>query len=69
MFFLSFNIFIPPWVNLSLSNPLVCRYNHWALASPWILGVNPRDAIMPEDGDDGFFPTSGNEMVSQKILF
>ena len=22
---------------------------------------------MPEDGDDGFFPTSGNDMVSRKI--
>ncbi|XP_018471146.2 probable helicase MAGATAMA 3 [Raphanus sativus] len=43
------------------------KYNHWALASPWILGVNPRDAIMPEDGDDGFFPTSGNEMKPEVV--
>ncbi|CAH8316930.1 unnamed protein product [Eruca vesicaria subsp. sativa] len=43
------------------------KYNHWALASPWILGVNPRDDIMPEDGDDGFFPTSGNEMKPEVV--
>ncbi|KAL0727825.1 hypothetical protein Bca4012_023918 [Brassica carinata] len=43
------------------------KYNHWALASPWILGVNPRDAIMPEDGDDGFFPTSGNDMKPEVV--
>lgn len=39
------------------------RYNQWAKASPWLSGLNPRDMIMPVDGDDGFFPTSGNEMV------
>ncbi|XP_013606038.1 probable helicase MAGATAMA 3 isoform X1 [Brassica napus] len=43
------------------------KYSHWALASPWILGVNPRDAIMPEDGDDGFFPTSGNDMKPEVV--
>ncbi|KAF8115211.1 hypothetical protein N665_0029s0054 [Sinapis alba] len=43
------------------------KYNHWARASPWILSVNPRDAIMPEDGDDGFFPTSGNEMKPEVV--
>jgi len=31
-------------------------------ASPWLLGANPRDLIMPVDGDDGFYPT-GNELV------
>jgi hypothetical protein len=31
-------------------------------ASPWLHGVNPRDLIMPVDGDDGFYPT-GNELV------
>ncbi|KAG7542768.1 P-loop containing nucleoside triphosphate hydrolase [Arabidopsis thaliana x Arabidopsis arenosa] len=43
------------------------KYNHWGRASPWILGVNPRDAIMPEDGDDGFFPTSGNELKPEVV--
>ncbi|CAG7911959.1 unnamed protein product [Brassica rapa] len=41
--------------------------NHWAQASPWMLNVNPRDAIMPEDGDDGFFPTSGNDMKPEVV--
>ncbi|KAL0648656.1 hypothetical protein Bca4012_046947 [Brassica carinata] len=41
--------------------------NHWAQASPWVLSVNPRDAIMPEDGDDGFFPTSGNDMKPEVV--
>ncbi|KAF3504992.1 hypothetical protein F2Q69_00045549 [Brassica cretica] len=41
--------------------------NHWAQASPWMLSVNPRDAIMPEDGDDGFFPTSGNDMKPEVV--
>jgi hypothetical protein len=31
-------------------------------ASPWLIGANPRDLIMPVDGDDGFYPT-GNELV------
>ncbi|AQK62916.1 putative helicase MAGATAMA 3 [Zea mays] len=35
---------------------------HWIKASPWLLGANPRDLIMPVDGDDGFYPT-GNELV------
>ncbi len=39
------------------------RYKHWERASPWLVGANPRDLVMPVDGDDGFFPTSGNEMV------
>lgn len=40
------------------------RFNHWTMASPWLSGINPRDLIMPEDGDDGYFPTSGNELVN-----
>lgn len=40
------------------------RYRHWRLASPWLVGTNPRDSLMPKDGDDGFFPTTGNELVS-----
>ncbi|KAG2262620.1 hypothetical protein Bca52824_069699 [Brassica carinata] len=43
--------------------------NHWAQASPWVLSVNPRDAIMPEDGDDGLFPTSGNDMVRGRRFY
>ncbi|CAO2840402.1 unnamed protein product [Amaranthus hypochondriacus] len=34
---------------------------HWRLASP-LTGVNPRDANMPVNGDDGYFPTTGNEL-------
>ncbi|KFK23045.1 hypothetical protein AALP_AAs62140U000200 [Arabis alpina] len=43
------------------------KYNHWGRASPWIFGINPRDAIMPEDGDDGFFPTSGNDLKPEVV--
>ncbi|OMO92078.1 putative helicase MAGATAMA 3 [Corchorus olitorius] len=39
------------------------KYKHWGQASPWLMGFNPRDLIMPIDGDDGFFPTTGNELV------
>ena len=31
-------------------------------------GTNPRDKIMPKDGDDGYFPTTGNELVSFCLL-
>lgn len=40
------------------------RHRHWRLASPWLHSINPRDSLMPKDGDDGFFPTTGNELVS-----
>ena len=42
-----------------------CRFNHWGRASPWLSSSNPRDDIMPIDGDDGFYPTTGNELVSK----
>ncbi|KAG6742686.1 hypothetical protein POTOM_053608 [Populus tomentosa] len=42
-------------------------YNHWARASPWWTGNNPRDKNMPKDGDDGFFPTSGNDFKPEVI--
>lgn len=38
------------------------RLTNWLKASPWLLGTNPRDMILPIDGDDGFYPT-GNELV------
>lgn len=44
------------------------RYNHWAQASPWLSCSNPRDIIMPKDGDDGYFPTTGNDLVSYNLL-
>jgi hypothetical protein len=44
------------------------RHAHWMKASPWLIGVNPRDLIMPVDGDDGFYPT-GNELVSFCALY
>lgn len=45
------------------------RMNHWLKASPWLTGINPRDAKMPKDGDDGFFPTTGNDLVSSVFSF
>lgn len=39
------------------------RSKHWIKASPWLSGRNPREQIMPVDGDDGVFPTTGNELV------
>lgn len=43
------------------------KYNHWEKASPWLAGINPRDALMPVDGDDGFFPTSGNDLKPEVV--
>ncbi|KAJ0976868.1 hypothetical protein J5N97_012342 [Dioscorea zingiberensis] len=42
------------------------KYHHWTKASPWLTGVNPRDMIMPIDGDDGFYPT-GNELKPEVV--
>ncbi|RZS07069.1 hypothetical protein BHM03_00037833 [Ensete ventricosum] len=42
------------------------RYCHWKNASPWLSGANPRDLIMPVDGDDGFYPT-GNELKPEIV--
>ncbi|XP_044457504.1 probable helicase MAGATAMA 3 isoform X2 [Triticum aestivum] len=39
---------------------------NWMKASPWLIGANPRDLIMPVDGDDGFYPT-GNELKPEVI--
>ncbi|KAL5703621.1 putative helicase MAGATAMA 3 [Ranunculus cassubicifolius] len=44
------------------------KYNHWQQASPWLYDSNPRDQIMPIDGDDGFFPTTGNELKPEVVL-
>ncbi|XP_062109924.1 probable helicase MAGATAMA 3 [Humulus lupulus] len=41
--------------------------NHWGRAAPWLGGSNPRDDIVPIDGDDGFFPTSGNELKPEQV--
>ncbi|XP_057503084.1 probable helicase MAGATAMA 3 isoform X1 [Actinidia eriantha] len=43
------------------------RYCQWGKASPWLSSTNPRDAIMPENGDDGFFPTTGNELKPEVV--
>ncbi|KHN22924.1 Putative helicase [Glycine soja] len=32
--------------------PIEEKQRHWALASPWFNGINPRDSLMPKDGDD-----------------
>ncbi|GMG98866.1 hypothetical protein Nepgr_000706 [Nepenthes gracilis] len=40
---------------------------HWGLASPWLAGANPRDEIMPVNGDDGLFPTTGNELKPEVV--
>lgn len=50
-----------------LELPIQEKYNHWARASPWWTGNNPRDKNMPKDGDDGFFPTSGNDFKPEVI--
>ncbi|KAI3447169.1 hypothetical protein Pfo_003834 [Paulownia fortunei] len=47
--------------------PIQEKYNHWGKASPWLTGINPRDKIMPINGDDGFFPTSGNELKPEVV--
>ncbi|KAK6253995.1 hypothetical protein QUC31_015715 [Theobroma cacao] len=47
--------------------PIEEKYKHWGWASPWLMGTNPRDIIMPIDGDDGFFPTTGNELVGLSL--
>ncbi|KAJ3700412.1 hypothetical protein LUZ61_004117 [Rhynchospora tenuis] len=42
------------------------KLNNWIKASPWLLGTNPRDLILPIDGDDGFYPT-GNELKPEIV--
>ncbi|KAH7281053.1 hypothetical protein KP509_36G027600 [Ceratopteris richardii] len=51
--------------------PVEKKFDHWLKASPWLgKAGNPRDMLMPCDGDDGFFPTTNNdfklEVVSAK---
>ncbi|XP_008218818.1 PREDICTED: probable helicase MAGATAMA 3 isoform X2 [Prunus mume] len=43
------------------------KFHHWRLASPWLSGSNPREEIMPVNGDDGFFPTTGNELKPEVV--
>ncbi|XP_014490126.1 probable helicase MAGATAMA 3 isoform X1 [Vigna radiata var. radiata] len=43
------------------------KKRHWGLASPWLSGINPRDSLMPKDGDDGFYPTTGNELKPEAV--
>ncbi|KAK6805384.1 hypothetical protein RDI58_003169 [Solanum bulbocastanum] len=43
------------------------KYKHWGQASPWLGGINPLDQEMPIDGDDGFFPTSGNDLKPEVV--
>ncbi|GKA00365.1 hypothetical protein Tco_0672915 [Tanacetum coccineum] len=43
------------------------KMNHWLKASPWLTGINPRDAKMPKDGDDGFFPTTSNDLKPEVV--
>ncbi|XP_058098947.1 probable helicase MAGATAMA 3 isoform X2 [Magnolia sinica] len=47
--------------------PVQEKYCHWTKASPWLTASNPRDLIMPTDGDDGFFPTTGNELKPEVV--
>ncbi|MQL89807.1 hypothetical protein Taro_022394, partial [Colocasia esculenta] len=47
--------------------PLQDKFYHWTKASPWLGGVNPRDLIFPVDGDDGFFPTTGNDDLVMSV--
>ncbi|CAK8570386.1 unnamed protein product [Lathyrus sativus] len=50
-----------------LQLPIEEKHRHWRLASPWLHSINPRDSLMPKDGDDGFFPTTGNELKPEAI--
>lgn len=43
------------------------RYIHWGHASPWLSNINPRDENLPTDGDDGFYPTTGNELKPEVV--
>lgn len=47
--------------------PILDKYNHWQKAAPWLSGINPRDAIMPVGGDDGFFPNTGNDLRPEVV--
>ncbi|KAF1876481.1 hypothetical protein Lal_00021195 [Lupinus albus] len=47
--------------------PIEEKCKHWGLASPWMSSINPRDSLMPKDGDDGFFPTTGNELKPEAV--
>lgn len=44
------------------------RKKNLAKASPWLTDINPRDANMPKDGDNGFFPTTDNDLASSLFL-
>ncbi|XP_050228879.1 probable helicase MAGATAMA 3 [Mercurialis annua] len=54
-------------INCGPTLPIQEKYNHWARASPWMAGINPRDQNMPIDGDDGYFPTTGNELNPEVV--
>ncbi|KAH9325859.1 hypothetical protein KI387_006037, partial [Taxus chinensis] len=43
------------------------KFESWMKASPWMIGMNPRDMIMPMDGDDGFYPTTGNDFKPEVV--
>ncbi|XP_027346794.1 probable helicase MAGATAMA 3 isoform X1 [Abrus precatorius] len=47
--------------------PIEEKQRHWGLACPWLNSINPRDSLMPKDGDDGFFPTTGNELKPEAV--
>ncbi|KAG9148748.1 hypothetical protein Leryth_013426 [Lithospermum erythrorhizon] len=47
--------------------PIHEKYIHWVKASPWLYGNNPRDEVMPIDGDDGFFPTTFSELKPEVV--
>ncbi|KAG9444226.1 hypothetical protein H6P81_015566 [Aristolochia fimbriata] len=47
--------------------PMQDKYLNWGKSSPWLTSTNPRDLIMPVDGDDGFYPTSGNELKPEVV--
>ncbi|KAJ8421765.1 hypothetical protein Cgig2_018958 [Carnegiea gigantea] len=47
--------------------PMEEKSHLWRLASPWLTNSNPRDEIMPVDGNDGFFPITGNELKPEVV--
>ncbi|GAB2213995.1 hypothetical protein Droror1_Dr00018325 [Drosera rotundifolia] len=44
------------------------RFCNFALTSPWMTGNNIRDMSMPVNGDDGFYPVTGNELKPDIVI-
>ncbi|KAH0693690.1 hypothetical protein KY290_021874 [Solanum tuberosum] len=47
--------------------PLFHKIQTLGQTSPWLGGINPLDQEMPINGDDEFFPTSGNDLKPEVV--